>query len=222
MGSAWLSGLSFLAVSALIGVGLLVVAGLLRARPRGENPLKRRTYECGETPQGLAWMQFHARYYVVALFFVLFDVEAVFLFPWAVVRARARGGPAFVAGRSFVAGADARVGLRDQQGRTAMAVNATPSDDVLSRSLADRRAAYEGRALRRTSTRSTRRCSRCRASLSPSRRSTSSSRGARATRCGCSPWRRAAAASSSWPPPRAASTSTAWAPSCAPRRARPT
>ncbi len=102
MGSAWLSGLSFLAVSALIGVGLLVVAGLLRARPRGENPLKRRTYECGETPQGLAWMQFHARYYVVALFFVLFDVEAVFLFPWAVAL-RDLGAAGLVAVVSFVA-----------------------------------------------------------------------------------------------------------------------
>ena len=41
----------------------------------------------------MAWMQFHARYYVVALFFVLFDVEAAFLFPWAtVLRELGRGG----------------------------------------------------------------------------------------------------------------------------------
>ena len=41
------------------------------------------TYECGENPDGEAWIRFHPRYYVVALLFVLFDVEAAFLFPWA-------------------------------------------------------------------------------------------------------------------------------------------
>jgi NADH:ubiquinone oxidoreductase subunit 3 (subunit A) len=102
MRSAWLSGLSFLMVSTLVGAGLLVAARLLRVRPRAESPLKTRTYECGEAPEGAAWMQFHARYYVVALFFVLFDVEAVFLFPWAVAL-RGLGGAGFVAAVSFVA-----------------------------------------------------------------------------------------------------------------------
>ena len=41
------------------------------------------TYEYGENPDGEAWIRFHPRYYVVALLFVLFDVEAAFLFPWA-------------------------------------------------------------------------------------------------------------------------------------------
>ena len=41
------------------------------------------TYECGEEPDGEAWIRFHPRYYVVALLFVLFDVEAAFLLPWA-------------------------------------------------------------------------------------------------------------------------------------------
>lgn len=86
MASAWLSAFSFLVVSTLVGVGMLAAARVLRVRARASSPLKRRTYECGEEPAGIAWMQFHARYYVVALFFVLFDVEAAFLFPWAVVQ----------------------------------------------------------------------------------------------------------------------------------------
>ena len=102
MRSAWLSGFAFLLISTLVGAGILVVARLLRVQPRAESPLKRRTYECGEAPEGAAWMQFHARYYVVALFFVLFDVEAVFLFPWAVAL-RELGGAGFIAVISFVA-----------------------------------------------------------------------------------------------------------------------
>jgi len=102
MRSAWLSGLAFLAVSAAVGVVILAVARLLRFRSKSPSPLQRRTYECGEAPEGAAWMQFHARYYLVALFFVLFDVEAAFLFPWAVTL-RELGGAGFVAATSFVA-----------------------------------------------------------------------------------------------------------------------
>jgi NADH:ubiquinone oxidoreductase subunit 3 (subunit A) len=102
MRSAWLSASAFLAISALVGVAILIAARLLRARPRSASPLKTRTYECGEAPEGAAWMQFHARYYLVALFFVLFDLEAAFLFPWAVTL-RELGGAGFVAAVSFVA-----------------------------------------------------------------------------------------------------------------------
>ena len=42
-------------------------------------------YECGEIPEGSAWVQFNIRFYVIALIFLIFDVEIVFLFPWAVV-----------------------------------------------------------------------------------------------------------------------------------------
>lgn len=85
MQSAWLSALSFLVVSALVGLGVIGAGRALRVRARRDSPLKTRPYECGEEPQGAAWMQFHARYYVVALVFVLFDVEAAFLLPWGVV-----------------------------------------------------------------------------------------------------------------------------------------
>ena len=49
------------------------------------NPEKSETYECGVQPVGPPWMQFHAGYYVYALLFVIFDIETVFLYPWALV-----------------------------------------------------------------------------------------------------------------------------------------
>ena len=101
MSAAWSGILVFLLVSGAVPAGMMLVARILRVRARTDSPLKRRTYECGEEPSGMAWMQFHARYYVVALFFVLFDVEAVFLFPWAVVL-RELGSAAFVAAVLFV------------------------------------------------------------------------------------------------------------------------
>ena len=100
MQGAWLSALAFLVVSTLVGASMLGAARILRVRAR-PSALKLRTYECGEEPEQIAWMQFHARYYVVALFFVLFDVEAVFLFPWAIVL-RELGRGAFVAAVTFV------------------------------------------------------------------------------------------------------------------------
>ncbi len=102
MQSAWLSAFAFLVVSALVGGGLLGAAALLRVRAKVDSPLKHQTYECGEEPAGLGWMQFHARYYVVALFFVLFDVESAFFFPWATVL-REEGAAGFFAGLGFVA-----------------------------------------------------------------------------------------------------------------------
>ncbi len=80
-----IAALSFLGVTFGIVMSLLIAGRILRVRARVESPLKHRPYECGEEPEGMAWMQFHARYYLVALFFVLFDVEAVFLFPWSTV-----------------------------------------------------------------------------------------------------------------------------------------
>jgi NADH:ubiquinone oxidoreductase subunit 3 (subunit A) len=102
MHSAWLAALAFLLVSTGVGAGLLGAARMLRVRAKETSPLKHATYECGEEPAGLGWMQFHARYYVVALFFVLFDVEAAFFFPWATVL-RAEGPRAFAAVVAFVA-----------------------------------------------------------------------------------------------------------------------
>ncbi len=49
------------------------------------NAIKLSSYECGEEPRGSSWIQFNSRFYVVALIFLLFDVEMVFIFPWATV-----------------------------------------------------------------------------------------------------------------------------------------
>ncbi len=68
--------------AAFILVNLLV--GTL-VRPVRPNPEKAAIYECGEPTVGSAWVQFDLRYYVIALLFVIFDVEVAFFFPWAVV-----------------------------------------------------------------------------------------------------------------------------------------
>ena len=54
-------------------------------RPDNPDPEKLSTYECGEEPVGGSWIQFNVRFYVVALDFIIFDVEVVLLYPWAVV-----------------------------------------------------------------------------------------------------------------------------------------
>ncbi len=57
-------------------------------RPTRPDPDKLTIYECGEPTIGSAWVQFDLRYYVIALLFVIFDVEVAFFFPWAVVFGR--------------------------------------------------------------------------------------------------------------------------------------
>ena len=73
----------FLAVGALF-VAVTLLAGKL-LRPHNPYPEKLATYECGEIPVGEGQIKFHIRYYIFALIFVVFDVETVFLYPWAVV-----------------------------------------------------------------------------------------------------------------------------------------
>ena len=71
----------------LLGV-VFVVLGLFAAwifRPRHPYPEKNATYECGEEPVGNAWIRLNVRFYVVALVFLIFDVEVAFLFPWALI-----------------------------------------------------------------------------------------------------------------------------------------
>jgi NADH-quinone oxidoreductase subunit A len=69
------------------GVGLVAVAfGAAKVvAPRRPIPEKLTTYECGIDPVGEGWSQSQIRYYIYAFLFVIFDVESVFLFPWAVV-----------------------------------------------------------------------------------------------------------------------------------------
>ncbi len=69
-------------VASLLPVVGLGIASLIR--PKKPNPVKQSTYECGIESIGDAWVQFRAQYYIYALVFVVFDIEAVFLLPWAV------------------------------------------------------------------------------------------------------------------------------------------
>ena len=73
--------LIFAAVGAGL-VGLLLGLSYL-LRPNRVQPEKLKTYESGVDPVGSMWTQSHVRYYIFALLFVLFDIETVFIFPWA-------------------------------------------------------------------------------------------------------------------------------------------
>ena len=68
---------------ALIGLPLVLQHLLSPRNNKGGDKLI--SYECGEIPEGSAWVKFNVRFYVIALVFLIFDVEIVFLFPWAVV-----------------------------------------------------------------------------------------------------------------------------------------
>jgi NADH-quinone oxidoreductase subunit A len=75
--------LIFLLAGAAFAAGMLGLARLLS--PSKPNPEKNATYECGEATEGAAWQQFNPRFYVIALAFLVFEVELVFLFPWATI-----------------------------------------------------------------------------------------------------------------------------------------
>ncbi len=92
--------LLFFIVAAMVVVGGMVAARMLR--PSRPNDEKLSTYECGEEPIGDSWVKFNIRFYVVALVFLVFDVEVVFLFPWALVY-RGLGAFAFIEMMVFLA-----------------------------------------------------------------------------------------------------------------------
>jgi NADH-quinone oxidoreductase subunit A len=62
-------------------------------RPHNPSGQKRSTYECGERPKGSAWVQLRPGYYIYMLVFVIFDVEVLFIFPWALALKSLRGTP---------------------------------------------------------------------------------------------------------------------------------
>ncbi len=72
----------FLLLGTVVGVGMLVFSRILR--PRNPYPEKLITYESGITPFMDAHQKFTIRYYIIAMLFLIFDIEAVFLYPWAV------------------------------------------------------------------------------------------------------------------------------------------
>ena len=71
-------------LTAIAFVGI-VIALSKAISPRSYNPQKMEAYECGIPTRGKSWMQFRVGYYLFAILFLMFDVETVFLFPWAVV-----------------------------------------------------------------------------------------------------------------------------------------
>lgn len=81
--SAWGEVLLFIVGGLLFVSAALLVSRIIRpSRPSEE---KLTSYESGEDPIGSPWVQFNARFYVIALIFLLFEVEIVFLFPWATI-----------------------------------------------------------------------------------------------------------------------------------------
>jgi NADH-quinone oxidoreductase subunit A len=81
MQNPWLYVGLFLIVGLFIPLAAIVLSAILS--PKKPNPIKQSTYECGMETVGDNWVQFKAQYYVFALVFLVFDVETVFLFPWA-------------------------------------------------------------------------------------------------------------------------------------------
>jgi NADH-quinone oxidoreductase subunit A len=73
-------------IFAIVGIAIVLVTFFFARlfRPHNPYPEKNINYECAEDPVGSSWFQFNNRFYIFALIFVIFDVEAVFLFPWAV------------------------------------------------------------------------------------------------------------------------------------------
>lgn len=86
----------------LIPILASVGMGVLKMRPSAPDPIKQSVYECGMVPIGSAQVRYKVSYYLFALLFVVFDVEAVFLYPWAVAY-RGLGFYAFVEALIFIA-----------------------------------------------------------------------------------------------------------------------
>ena len=82
MAHEWLFVGLFLIIAIVFAVIPLVLSRVVA--PRKPHELKHQTYECGMETVGDTWVQFKAQYYIFSLVFVIFDVEIVFLFPWAV------------------------------------------------------------------------------------------------------------------------------------------
>lgn len=73
----------FFIVGAVLVGGAIIFSSFIA--PTSKNPQKSEAYECGIPTTGLSWLQFNVGYYLFALLFLIFDVEIVFLVPWAVI-----------------------------------------------------------------------------------------------------------------------------------------
>ncbi len=75
-------GLTFLITATVAGV-MVSLNRILGPRPKNP-PVKQETFECGNPATGPAWARFSVKFYLVAILFIVFDVEVVFMYPWAV------------------------------------------------------------------------------------------------------------------------------------------
>jgi NADH:ubiquinone oxidoreductase subunit 3 (subunit A) len=82
MQNEWVFIAVFLVLAPVFPLLALIIPRIVA--PRKPNPIKTQTYECGIETVGETWVQFKVQYYLYALVFLIFDVELVFLFPWAV------------------------------------------------------------------------------------------------------------------------------------------
>src|SRR3989337_3883176 len=82
MQNTWLFIGVFIGIAGVVPLLAIVVARFIA--PHKPNPIKLETYECGIETVGDTWVQFKVQYYIYALVFLIFDIETVFLFPWAV------------------------------------------------------------------------------------------------------------------------------------------
>jgi NADH-quinone oxidoreductase subunit A len=75
-------------IAVTLVVAAIIVGAMVNASrwlgPHSPNPIKGQPFECGNPPSGSAWGRFSVRFYLIALLFLVFDVEIVFLYPWAV------------------------------------------------------------------------------------------------------------------------------------------
>ena len=71
----------------IAGIGMVLAAffASMILAPRSKSEAKQIPYECGIPPTGQFWAQLHLRYYIFAILFLIFDIEAIFLFPWAII-----------------------------------------------------------------------------------------------------------------------------------------
>ena len=99
----------FLIVVILTAIALVVAAMTIAklVAPRSFNPQKGEPYECGVPTRGTSWGQFHSGYYLYAILFLVFDIETVFLFPWAAVVERV--GTLGLVSISFFTGSPSRM-----------------------------------------------------------------------------------------------------------------
>jgi len=103
MSEAYFYHYLFIGIFALCAVafGTVIILAAKLIIPKKPSPSKQATYECGMESKGDSWMQFRVPYYIYALIFVIFDVEVIFLYPWAVSFKRL-GPEAFTAAMIFL------------------------------------------------------------------------------------------------------------------------